>query len=593
MNSTRIEKQRYTRRNRRIIMIGGFFSVLYVLIGLKAFYLQVIKDDDLSEKASSQYQKNIQGRGKRGSIYDADYRELAVSADVVEIGVHPQSVRGKENKKIEDRRKLAGVVAGALKMNANFLYKKFKSTAPFVWIDRRVTPAKASALKALGFRGFEYFPTYCRVYPQKALAAQVIGFSGTDGDGLEGLEQYYDEDLKGNIRQWTIIRDAMGRIFDRHESCAPGYEGNNLILTIDATIQYIAEKALKKSVQENNAKDGVAIVMDPETGAIKAIANYPSYNPNSFNLFPKETWRNKALTDPFEPGSTMKIFLVAAALESGMCNPETVINCESGQYRIGRNVIHDTHSHDDLTVHDVIKYSSNIGAAKIAEMIGPAALYNTLRNFGFGEKTGIDCPGESKGLLRNYQSWKKIDNATIAFGQGISVSAIQLISAISAVANNGVLMKPYIVKAITDEHGKIIKSFAPIERRNAIMPDTADALIEMMHAVTERDGTGWQAVPVGYTVCGKTGTAQKLNARGTYRNCEYNGLFVGFSPARSPVLAVLVVIDEPQKHHYGGVVAAPVFKEIVHETFNYLNIAPTSTKEQLNVSNGLGKRGGA
>ena len=593
MNSIRIEKQRYTRRNRRIIIIGGFFSILYILIGLKAFYLQVIKDDDLSEKASSQYQKELQCRGKRGNIYDVDYRELAVSADVVEVGVHPEGLRDKENKKITNKRKLAGVVAGALKMDINLLYQKFKSKDPFIWIDRRVTPAKASALRSLGLRGFEYFPTYCRVYPQKALAAQLIGFSGTDGDGLEGLEQYYDEDLKGNIRQWTIIRDAMGRIFDRHESCSQGYEGNNLILTIDATIQYIAEKALKKSVQENNAKSGVAIVMDPATGAIKAIVNYPAYNPNSFNLFPKQTWRNRALTDTFEAGSTMKIFLVAAALESGMCNPETVVNCESGQYRIGRNVIHDTHPYDDLTVHDVIKYSSNIGAAKIAEMIGPEALYNTLRNFGFGEKTGIDCPGESKGLLRYYQSWKKIDNATIAFGQGISVSAIQLISAISAVANNGVLMKPYIVKAITDEHGKIIKSFASVERRNAIMPKTASALIEMMHAVTEHDGTGWQAVPVGYTVCGKTGTAQKLNARGTYRNCEYNGLFVGFSPARSPALAVLVVIDEPQKHHYGGVVAAPVFREIVHETFNYLNIAPSSTKEQLNVSNGSGELGGA
>lgn len=593
MNSTRVEKQRNTRRNRRIVIIGVFFSILYIVIGLKAFYLQVIKDDALSERASSQYRKDLKCRGKRGSIYDVNYRELAVSTDVVEIGVHPQGVRDKENKKIKDKRKLAGVVAHALKIDKNLLYQKFKSTAPFVWIDRRVTPAKASALQSLGLRGFEYFPTYCRVYPHKTLAAQLIGFSGTDGDGLEGLEQYYDDDLKGNIRQWTIIRDAMGRIFDRHESCAPGYEGNNLILTIDTTIQYIAEKALKKSVEENNAKCGIAIVMVPETGAIKAIANYPAYNPNSFNVFPKETWRNRVLTDPFEPGSTMKVFLVAAALERGMCNPDTVVNCENGQYRIGRNVINDTHSYEDLTVHDIIKYSSNIGAVKIAEIIGPEALYNTLRNFGFGEKTGIDCPGEAKGLLRHYQSWVKIDNATIAFGQGISVSAIQLITAISAVANNGVLMKPYIVKAITDEHGKIIKSFAPVEKRNAILPETAAALIEMMQAVTESDGTGGQAVPAGYTVCGKTGTAQKINASGTYRNCEYNGLFVGFSPAHSPALAVLVVIDEPQKHHYGGVVAAPVFREIVHETFNYLNIPPSSSKEQLNVSNDLGELGGA
>lgn len=592
MKPNRIEKQRNISRNRRIIFIGCFFTALYIIIGFKAFYLQVIRDDALSARASSQYQKDLKCRGKRGSVYDVNFRELAVSAAVVEIGVHPQDVKIKGNK-TSSKRELAGIIAKTIKLDKNSLYKKLISTEPFVWLDRRVTPGKALALQSLGIKGLEYFPTFCRVYPHKTLAAQLLGFSGTDGDGLEGLEQYYDEELKGDIRQWTIIRDALGRIFDTQEVCAPDYNGNNLILTIDSTIQYIAEKALKKSVEENNAKCGLVVVMAPETGAIKAIANYPTYNPNAFNVFPKESWRNRVLTDSFEPGSVMKVFLVAAALELGMFNPETMVNCENGQYRIGRNVIHDTHSYDILSVHDIIKYSSNIGAAKIAEIIGPEALYNTLRNFGFGEKTGIDCPGEAKGILRHYQTWKKIDNATIAFGQGVSVSAIQLVTAISAIANHGVLMRPYIVKAITDEHGKIVKSFVPTERRNAIMPETAIALRDMMQAATEPDGTGGQAVPAGYTVCGKTGTAQKINANGNYRNCEYNGVFVGFAPARSPALAVLVVIDEPQKHHYGGIVAAPAFREIVHETFNYLNIPPCAPEKQLNVSNGLGKQGGA
>jgi len=348
---------------------------------------------------------------------------------------------------------------------------------------------------------------------------------------------------------------------------------------------------LQKSVEENNAKGGLAIVMVPETGAVKAIANYPTFNPNSFNLFPIDSWRNRSVTDTFEPGSVLKVFVIAAALESGLCDPQMIINCEDGAYRIGRNIIHDTHPHDFLTVHDVLKYSSNIGAVKIAEIIGAQVLYEKLRDFGFGDKTGINCPGEVNGLLRHYQGWRKIDNATIAFGQGITVTPIQLITAISAIANNGVLMTPYVVQAITNENGNIIRSFSPGKKRNVIMPETARVLMKMMNAVTEADGTGGQAVPVGYTVCGKTGTAQKINANGTYRNCEYNGVFVGFSPAQSPELAVLVVIDEPQKHHYGGVVAAPVFREIVHETFNYLNIPPSTTREQLNVSNGVGEVG--
>ena len=596
MNATKVEQDRNKFRNRRIIVIGGFLTFLYLVVGIKAFYLQVIDDDILSARASDQYRKSMEREGKRGAIFDANYRELAISTGVVEVGVHPKDIKSKDEKSMSeklrpDKRELARQVAKVLNLDEKELYKKFSADKKFVWLDRKVTPMRAATLRSLRLTGIEYDPSYLRAYPNKTLAAQLIGFVGVDGYGLDGLEQHFDDELQGNLRQWTIIKDRMGRIFDREEVCSPGTEGNNLILTIDSTIQYIAETALQKSVEENNAKAGLAIVMMPETGAVKAIAHYPTFNPNSFDLFPKESWRNRSVTDTFEPGSVLKVFVIAAALESGLCDPQMIINCENGAYRIGRNVIHDTHSYEFLTVHDVLKYSSNIGAVKIAEIIGAQTLYEKLRDFGFGDKTGINCPGEVKGLLRHYQGWKKIDNATIAFGQGITVTPIQLITAISAIANHGVLMMPYVVQAITDENGNIIKSFSPGEKRNAIMPETAWALMKMMNAATDPDGTGGQAVPVGYTVCGKTGTAQKINANGTYRNCEYNGVFVGFSPAQSPELAVLVVIDEPQKHHYGGVVAAPVFREIVHETFNYLNIPPSVTKEQLNVFNGVGEVG--
>ncbi|MCD6586368.1 MAG: penicillin-binding protein 2 [Desulfobacteraceae bacterium] len=591
MNSTKVEQHRNKFRNRRIVVIGGFLTFLYVIVGIQVFYLQVIKGDMLSRRASQQYQESKKSQGKRGAIFDANYRELAISTSVVEVGVHPRDIESEDETATPAKQELAREVAKALNLNEHVLYEKFSADKDFIWLDRKVTPMREATLRSLKLSGFEYDPSYLRVYPCKTLAAQLIGFVGVDGYGLDGLEQYFNDELQGDLRQWTIIKDRMGRIFDHQEMCSSGYEGNNIILTIDMTIQYIAETALQKSVEENNAKCGLAIVMVPETGAVKAIAHYPTYNPNSFNSFPIQTWRNRSVTDTFEPGSALKVFLVAAALESGLCDSDTIINCENGKYRIGRNTINDTHAYDFLTVHDVLKYSSNIGSVKIAEMIGPKILYDTLIDFGFGEKTGINCPGEVKGLLRHYQGWKKIDNATIAFGQGVTVTPIQLIAAISAVANHGVLMTPYVVQAITDVNGNIIKSVNPREKRKVIMPGTARVLMKMMNAVTEPDGTGGQAVPAGYTVCGKTGTAQKINANGTYRNCEYNGVFVGFSPAQSPELAVLVVIDEPQKHHYGGVVAAPVFREIVHEAFNYLNIPPSIPKEQLNVSNRVGEAG--
>ncbi len=592
MNFPKVEQQRTQTRNRRILGIGVVITLLYLAVGLRVVYFQVIADDMLAEKAASQYLQAMECRGKRGAIVDAGHRELAISTRVVEVGVHPNGIRTRKDSLEPDKRVLARRMAEILNLNETLIYQKICQDKSFVWIDRKVTPERAEALRELGMAGFEYFPSYLRVYPSKTLAAQLIGFVGTDGNGLNGLEQYYDLELQGPPRQWTCVKDRKGRIFDRQETCAaPAFNGKNLVLTIDSTLQYIAETALARSVEDNNAKSGIAVVMDPKTGALKAMAHYPSFNPNAFSRFPEEIWRNRAVTDTFEPGSVLKVFLMAAALEAGVCDSETVINCEAGAYKIGPNVVNDTHEYDLLTVHDVLKFSSNIGAVKIAEMMGPAMMYDALLNFGFGERTGVNCSGEVRGLIRHYQAWKPIDQATVAFGQGLTVTPVQLIAAVSAIANHGVLMTPYVVQAITDEQGNVVKRFHSEKKRTVISPETADALMAMMNAVTESDGTGGLAVPAGYTVCGKTGTAQKLNASGTYRNCEYNGVFVGFSPARNPELAVLVVIDEPQKHYYGGIVAAPVFREIVHESFNYLNIPPTRFNAPLKVSRGPGEAG--
>ncbi|MBS3731477.1 MAG: penicillin-binding protein 2, partial [Desulfobacterales bacterium] len=378
------------------------------------------------------------------------------------------------------------------------------------------------------------------------------------------------------------VKDALGRIFQRSGPEKPAEEGKNLVLTLDANIQYITEEALKKSVLKFNAESGMALVMKPQTGAIRAIAHYPEFNPNAFTRFPRQNWRNRAITDSFEPGSTFKIFLAAAALESGLYTPETIVDCENGRYSIYGRVIKDTHPYDELTLTEVIKYSSNIGAVKIAEAIGPKTLYDNLRDFGFGEKTGIDCPGETAGRLRHYRNWRGIDNATIAFGQGVSVSAVQLLSAVSAIANHGVLMKPRIAKAVTNPDGSIAESFEPEMMRRVISADTADQLKEMMRAVTRPDGTGRHAAPEGYAACGKTGTAQILNHQGTYKNSEYNALFAGFAPAESPELAALVIVRAPKVNHYGGKVAGSAFAEIIRESFNYMNIAPTVARNSGN-----------
>jgi len=547
-----------------MLLVGIAFSLCLSVIGARAVYLQYFCESWLSQKAADQYEKSYISRGQRGTIYDTNHREMAVSIDVSSIAAYPP--------KIKDTRKAVKALSGVLNIDSRALKKKLESKKSFVWIKRQITPKETEAVKALKLDGIAFRSERKRFYPNRTLAAQVIGFSGIDGQGLEGIEFNYNAFLKGDAGNYTVLKDALGRGFDGDKNMIPGYSGNNLILTIDRTIQYISEKALEEAVLEFSAKSGMVIVMVPETGAILAQAHVPFFNPNAFNRFKKELWRNRGITDQFEPGSTMKIFSAAAALESGSSSPNTIFFCENGAYSIGKNVVHDIHPRGWISLQQIVKYSSNIGAVKMGELMGFEALYNTLRNFGFGEKTGIDSPGETAGSLAHYKRWVKIDAGNISFGQGISVSALQLISATSAIANGGILMKPYIVQAITDHNGRIVKCFGPKIVRRAVSTNTARALIRIMKSVTSEGGTGIKSAPEGYTVCGKTGTAQKVNEKGTYEEGQYIASFVGFAPAEKPEISILVMIDEPQKNHYGGIVAAPVFRKIARETLQYMNI---------------------
>jgi len=562
------------RLRMRICWVACCFTMALGLVAAKAVYLQIYCGPQLSRRAASQYVGSLQSQGNRGTIYDVRHRAMAVSIETASIAADPS--------RITDKSAAASELVKALDLDGRRLGRSLAGDRSFVWIKRSATPKEIRLVRDLQLSGIDFVPEYKRFYPSKTLAAQVLGFSGIDGRGLEGIEYYYDAYLKAGQGKLTILRDALGRVFEAPVKGLSHFDGNNLILTLDRTVQFVTEAALAEAVTEYRARSGIAIVMKSGSGALLAMAHYPFFNPNSFAEFKREQWRNRAITDPFEPGSTMKIFGAAGALEYGGCTPSTLFFCENGQYRIGANVVHDTKPRGWLSLKQVITYSSNIGAVKLAERLGPETLHRNLENFGFGCKTGIDCPGETTGSLADYQRWSRIDTAAITFGQGISVSAIQLITAAAAIANDGILMKPYMVQAITNKHGRLIKSFGPVRVRRAISSETARQVRRMMQKVVT-DGTGVKASLDGYSACGKTGTAQKIDGQGTYAKGKYVSSFVGFAPVESsaqiPGVTILVVIDEPLKHHYGGVVAAPVFRKIAQATLNYLNVSPAAQSE--------------
>ena len=567
----------------RILLVGIFFMMAFATIAAKAVHLQVYRSTWLSEKASNQYEKSLTISGQRGNIYDRNRNEMAVSINVTSIAAHPG--------KVENPNAAARALAGVLDLDAGTLQKKLSAKKSFIWIKRQTTAKETIAVKELDIPGIDFFTEYNRYYPHTTLAAQVLGFTGIDGAGLEGVEYYYNPYLKGADLNYTVFKDANGNGYRADPGKSTRTSGHNLVLTIDNTIQYIAESALKETVDEYSALSGLALVMNPQTGAVLALAHYPLYNPNSYSDFDKPIWRNRAITDNFEPGSTMKIFSAAAALEHGKISAHQIFFCENGAYKIGKNVVHDIHKYAWLSLQQIIKYSSNIGAVKVVEAVGARKLHRTYSDFGFGRKSGIDSAAETPGNLSPYSTWSKIDTGAISFGHGVSVSAIQLATAVSAIANGGNLMKPYLVSEIVDQKGTLIDIFKPQTVRRAVSVRTATIVQNILKTVITEGGTGVNAALDGYTVCGKTGTARKLDENGEYSKDKHTASFVGFAPAENAAITVLVIIDEPQGKYYGGVVAAPVFKKIAQQTLNYLNVPPDDSTIKLRVSRNHGAKG--
>ncbi|MBC7962250.1 MAG: transpeptidase family protein [Steroidobacteraceae bacterium] len=569
------EREKWARA--RIVIIGIIFGSMFLTVVGRAFYLQILQHEELVKKAEKQHQHRVDLPPVRGSIFDRNGTPLAES-------IHMDSCYA-EPKRIKDVNGTAAVLAPMLGVPKKELVAKLSINKSFTWVARWLAPETAARIKNMKLPGIGFAPESKRFYPNVETAAHVLGFTGRDPNGLEGIELRYDSTILGNTGYMITERDALGRnIAIKNTVIKDSSPGNSIVLTLDKTIQFIAEKELAKAVIESNAKSGMVLIMESDTGKVLAMANYPTFNPNSYSRYSLAQLRNRVVADSFEPGSTFKVFTIAAALEAGAVKATDVYNCENGTYRIANRVIHDDHPHSRLTVSEIIKYSSNIGSAKIGFKMGEERLSGYLRNFGFGARTGIDLPGEASGYMK--RNWYGIDLATIAFGQGVSLSTIQLVSALSAIANGGTLMKPYLVERILDDSGKEVQRFEPQVVRRVISTETARKVSKMMETVTGEGGTGTKAAVDGFRVAGKTGTAQKVDpVTRTYSPSKRIGSFVGFVPADKPKLTIAVIIDEPQGVKYGGVVAAPAFKEIAQNTLAYLKIAPNmpTTRTQVPI----------
>ncbi len=537
----------------------------------RAFFLQVLNHDKWLEKARDQAETTFKVPAYRGSIYDRYGRLLSFSVPQYSLFADPAQI---EKEKI---RQLAGQLASILEIPRAVVEKKLSTNRQFVWVKRLLTDQQAVEVGALKAKGLNFITEYKRFYPLRQIGGQAIGFVGLDGAGLEGIEKQYDSLLRQDPMTVGQFRDGIKKTIWMDSSPPPEpSESLGVRLTLDAFIQYVAEYELEKIVQQYRAKAGEVVVMDPRTSEVLAIANYPLFDPNLVDRGKADQWRNRAITDYFEPGSTFKVFLVGAALQEGRIRERDKIFCENGKCMLAGHTINDVHPYGWLTLPDVIKHSSNIAASKIALQLGSERYFHYIRGFGFGDFTGINLPGESKGQVRHWKKWQPIDLATTGFGQSIGVTALQLTLATSCLANGGELNPARIAHEITDAQGQTVKAIVTEGRRRVLDPKTARIVCDMMKGVTQEGGTGVNANPDGYTAAGKTGTAQVLDpATRRYASDKYTSLFTGFVPAESPRLAISVAIHEPHGAIYGGVVAAPVFRSIATKVLPYMGVSPS------------------
>jgi cell division protein FtsI/penicillin-binding protein 2 len=490
---------------------------------------------------------------------------MAFNVPVYSLFANPKMMT--EDDKGETIEKLAPL----LDLSQEFIAERLRRNKYFVWIKRKLSLETTEQIKRLKLKGVNFQRESERFYPNGSLAAHVIGFADTDNKGLEGMELFYDSYLKGKAGKMRVLRDAYQTALQIEQNFLPPQDGFDLVLSIDETIQYIAERALEKAYQKHHAKAGSVIVMDVKTGEILALANQPTYNLDEAFKSNVENRTNRAIGYVYEPGSVFKVITAAAALEEGLFSEGDTIYCENGKYRIANHTLTDHHPHATLTFKEVIGKSSNIGVVKIAQKIGPELIYKYGKRFRFGISTDIDLKGEVSGWLKDPSQWSKTTIGAIPIGYEITVTPLQLVAALAAIANEGVFMRPFVVKYIKDKNDQIIKQFEPKVVDRVISPDTAQRLKEILKGVVE-SGTGTRAQIKGIEVAGKTGTARKV-MDGNYVQGKYYASFMGFAPADEPLLAMIVVMDQPHPSYFGGTVSAPVFQEIMANSLKYLKIS--------------------
>ena len=527
-----------------------------VVIG-RLSYLQLFSYSEYLAKAQRQQQRIFEISPMRGPIYDRKGRELAVSLPMDSVFGDPAEIADVET--------VSQLLSRVLGVSADDLSEKLREARTPVRLARKLSPEIVQRVTDMNLKGVFFQKENRRVYPQRELAASVLGYVDVDEKGIGGIEYSLDKQIRGRPGKMMVMADGHRRWYDRTESAAD--PGASVTLTIDETIQYIAEKELGRAISETHAKAGTVVIEDPNSGELLGVANWPVFDPNDAGNYPPEARIDRAVASAYEPGSTFKVLTLTGAIENGVASPDEMVDCQMGQIMVSGRLIHDWKKFGVLSVREILEHSSDVGAIKVALRLGAPRFYDAIRAFGIGEATGIELPGENRGLLRPIENWSASSIGSLAMGQEVSVTPIQIVSAISAVANGGTLYRPHIVREIDGGERGALRSLAATQQ--ATDPKTAATVREMMEGVV-LEGTGKPARLDGYTAAGKSGTAQKIDpATGRYSATQYNSSFVGFAPVNNPAISILVVLDSPVGAHHGGEVGGPVFKRIAEQVLAY------------------------
>lgn len=551
----------------RLMLLALSISLWALVIVVRLFHLQVLGRPFFEHQGARQSERTINLDPRRGPILDRSGKPLAVSVDAESLYAVPQD--------IERPAATAQALSRALGLDAaerRDLTALLGRNRAFVWVRRKVDPQTAHRVRALQLDGIGFLTENRRYYPRRELMSQVLGYVGVDNTGMSGIEYAFEEAIRGRAAKVVVHTDARRRPVGHTEK--PSTEGHAVALTLDEGIQYVTERELERALFETQAAGAVAIVVEPFTGEVLAMANRPSFNPNRFAAYPSARWRNRAVTDAYEPGSIFKIVTAAAAIQERVVEPQEVLDCGKGTIEIAGVRINDHEVFDKLSFKEAVVRSSDIGMIRVAQRLGRENFNRYVRDFGFGAPTGVDLPGESSGILRPPSRWSALSLPSMSFGQEVGVTAIQMAMAAAAVANGGYLMKPLVVRRVEDAEGRVVKEYKPVVVRRVLAPETVDLLADFLTEVV-RSGTGRRSAVPGYVVAGKTGTAQKVDASGRYSMTDHVASFVGFAPASHPALVVLVSLDSPRgPKNQGGDVAAPVFARIAEAALRQLAVPP-------------------